>query len=151
MNLKTIADAIATQFAGTTATAGSTTYSLAVTPTATLPNTIAKGPVVLVFHPVGQLEIGVAQRRNDHYDFPVRLLTDPLDYPRRSDALYAWATALRDKVEAKLQLGLTYVAQATAVAMRIELDGYDYGEITYDMVEIVIRVHVIEIVATVAV
>lgn len=151
MNLKDIADAIATQFVGVTTTVGSTTHALATPPTATLPNTIAKGPVLLVFHPVGQLEIGVSRRRNDHYDFPVRLLTDPLDYPRRSDALYAWATALRDKVETHLQLGLSYVASAQAIAMRLELDNDDFYGGGFDLVEIIVRVHIMEIVTTVAV
>lgn len=151
MNLKTIADAIATQFVGVTATAGTQTYSLKVGPTATLPNEIAKGPALLVFHPTGQLELEVSRRRNDHYDFPVRLLTDPLNYPQRSDALYAWHDALRDKVETRMQLGLDYVASANPILMRMELDNAEWYGGGFDMVELIVRVHVIEHVTTVAV
>lgn len=150
MNLQAIADAIAARFVGVTATAGALTYSLKSTPTASLPNSIGKGPALLVFLPTGQLDMGVGRRRDDHYDFPVRLLTDPLDYPRRTDALYAWAQALRDKVEAQSTLGLSYVAWAKPIAMRLELDAIDYAGVTFDLVELTVRVLVMETVATVA-
>jgi hypothetical protein len=94
--------------------------------------------------------------RNDHYNFPVKLLLDPTDMPPRAPALYAWATALRDLIEADLDLGLSYVARATATAMRIEIDGEKYASVDgtymdFDVVELNIRVLVREVVATVAV
>lgn len=149
MNLKDIADAIATRFVGTTATIGTETQGIEIGPTASLPNTLGKGTALLVFHPIGTLELGFSQMRDDHYDFPVRLLLDPLDYPRRSDWLYAWATALRDQVATKLQLGLPYVAWAEPVAMRVELDVEHFYSAQYDMVELTVRVRVYEHVSSV--
>lgn len=146
MNTKAIADAIALQFVGITAGG----VALALGPTASLPNTIAKGPALLVFHPTGVLDIGMSQMRDDHLDFPVRLLTDPLNYPGRSDALYAWADAMRDQVPLHVQLGLAYVATAQPVSMHVALDGHDYAGITYDVVELIVRVHVYEHVSGVA-
>src|SRR3954466_2941693 len=102
MDLKAIADAIALRFVG--ATAGGVSFTSE--PTASLPNAVNKGPVCLVYHPTGSLEIGVTKRRNDHYDFPVKILIDPLNVPSRSDALYAWFTATRDLVEGNLDLDL---------------------------------------------
>lgn len=141
MTLKAIAEAIATEYTGTTAT-NVTTESLAATPTASLPNQIAKGPVLLVFHPTGVLDVVVSRIRRDEYDFPVRLLRDPTNYPERSDWLYAWHDALRDVIPDGSTLGLSYVSWCNAIAVSVELDGYTYAGVSYDMVEITHRVHV---------
>ena len=156
MNLKAIADAIALRFVGVTTSAGET---FATTPTASLPNSIAKGPVCLVYPPRGILEIGVSRMRNDHYDFPVRLLMDPIDVPTRTEALYRWYDATRDIVEGQFTLGLVYVAKAYLVSERMEIAGKNSGEdyssvtgdyATFDVIEYVVRVLVREVVATVA-
>lgn len=150
MDLKAIADALAGQFTGVTATLATGPEPIAFGPTATLPNELATGPALLVYHPVGALEIGLGRRRNDHYDFPIRLLRDPLSVPARSDALYAWATAMRDRVERKTILGLpAYVAKVSLVTMRIEIDGITYADSLFDLVELIARVLVIETVSTV--
>ena len=147
MNLAAIATAIAGRFVGVTAGG----QSIAVGPTASLPNTIAKGPALLVFHPTGSLEFGAFKQRNDEYDFPVRLLIDPLNYPQRSDALYAWADALRDRVEMDMDLGLSYVVSAKATAIRLALDVDDFYGTQFDMVELIVRVKLFEIVSGVSV
>ena len=147
-SVKAIADALAVRFVGVTATVGTTTEALATTPTASLPNRVAKGPVILVYHPSGVLDIGVSKLRRDELDFPVRLLRDPLDYPARSDWLYAWYDATRDRVEMDMDLGLSYVAWAQLISSEIELDGGEYAGIKYDLIEYVVRVHICETVAT---
>lgn len=151
MNLKATADAIALRFVGVTATNGGVTESLAAAPTASLPNTVAKGPVVLVYHPVGALDIGMNRMRNDHYNFPVKILRDPTNYPARSDWLYAWHDATRDRVEGNVDLDLAYVAWAKCIAVRVELDGEDYAGVTYDVIEYTVQVLFREVVATVAI
>ena len=147
---KAIADALAARFVGITATNGTVTEPLAAAPTASLPNTVAKGPVVLVFHPQGVLDIGVSKLRRDELDFPVRLLRDPVDYPTRSDWLYAWYDATRDRVEMDMDLGLSYVAWARPISASVELDGHEYAGTTYDVIEFVVRVHLNEVVSTLA-
>lgn len=151
MNSKAIADAIAGRFTGVTATVGSTTEGFLIAPTASLPNAIAKGPALLVFHPSGVLDIGVSKLRRDELDFPVRFLRDPLSYPQRSDWLYAWYDALRDRVEADMDLGLTYVAWARPVEATVELDGATYAGIGFDLIELTVRVHLNETVSTLAI
>lgn len=152
MNAKSIADAIATCFVGTTVTIGAATEGIVVGPTASLPNAIAQGPALIVFPPSGVLDVGVSAWRQDRLRFPVRLLRDPLDVPARTDALYAWFTALRDKVEANIDLGLpTYVAYAQPVSMRIELDGGEYAGRSFDVVELLVEVELREHVSTLAV
>jgi hypothetical protein len=147
MNMQAIADAIAGRFTGVTAGG----VAIAVGPTASLPNAIAKGPALLVFHPTGSLEIGMGRMRNDVLTFPVRLLLDPLDYPTRSAALYAWADALRDRVEMDMDLGLAYVTWARATAIRLELDVATWYGGGFDMVELTIEVRVREVVTSVAI
>ena len=144
MTLKAIADAIAGRYAGTTATVGSVTESLAFAPTASLPNTLAKGPAIFVYHPQGVLDVGVSRIRRDEYDFPVRFLRDPVNYPERSDWLYAWHDALRDKVRDGDTLGLAYVSWANCTAVKVALDEGEYGSTGtgYDVIEFTIRVHV---------
>src|SRR6185369_9790008 len=102
-----------------------------------LPNAIARGPALLVYHPDGVLEIVVSKIRRDEHDFPVRLLIDPLNTEARSDALYAWYDAMRDVVEADMDLGLSYVAWARPIASRVELDGQPYAGSIYDVVELI--------------
>lgn len=152
MNLKAIADAIALRFVGATTSTGETFTSA---PTASLPNSIAKGPVCIVYPPTGVLEIGVGRMRNDHYDFPVKILIDPLDVPSRTDALYRWHDATRDLVEANFDLDLqSYVTKAWLVSDRTEIDGERYSSTdgqfrVFDVVEYIVRVLVREVVATV--
>jgi hypothetical protein len=145
MDLKVVADAIAARFTGLTATNGTATEALAITPTASLPNDLAKGPAILVYHPDGSLGMEMSPHATDTWDFPVRLLRDPLDYPGRSDWLYAWATAMRPRVWQQFTLGITGVTQAAAVAMRVELDGQAYAGKTFDVVELTVRVQTWEL------
>lgn len=149
MDLGAIATGVATTI-GTVTANGET-----ATATAQLPNQVAK-IALLVYPPTGPLEIGVGRMRNDHYRFPVRLLRDPLDMPARSDAMYAWFTALRDLVERDMDLGLAYVVKATVIGMRIEPDGESYADALgaykpFDVVEMLVDVHVREVVSTVSV
>jgi hypothetical protein len=151
VNTKATADAIAARFAGVTATLNGTVEGLVSAPTASLPDSIAKGPVLLVYHPTAALEIGVNRMRNDHYVYPVRLLRDPIGYPTRSDWLYAWHDATRDRVEGNVDLDLPYVARATLVSARVELDGEEYAGVKFDVVEFAVSVLFREVVATVSI
>lgn len=151
MDLKEIADGLALRFVGATTSAGEKFVSA---PTASLPNSIAKGPVLLVYPPRGALEIGVSRMRNDHYDFPIKILMDPINVPTRTDALYRWYNATRDLVEGQFQLGLTYFVKAWLVAERMEIDGEQYASAAgpkgdFDVVEYLVRVLVREVVVTV--
>ena len=151
MNSKAIADAIAARFVGVTATSGGKTESISIGPTASLPNQVSEGPALLVFHPSGVLEIGVSKLRSDELDFPVRFLRDPSDYPTRSDFLYAWYDALRDKVEEDMDLGLAYVAWARPVSVTVDLDIGDYAGVkAFDQIEFIVRVHFNEVVTGVS-
>lgn len=149
MNLQAIATAIAVTI-GTVTANGET-----ATATADLPNQVGR-LALLVYPPTGTLEIGVSRLRKDHYLFAVRLLRDPTDVPTRTRALYAWATALRDLVETDMDLGLSYVARANPVQLRLEIDGEKYSRtdglyVDFDVVELHIDVLVVEVVATVSV
>jgi hypothetical protein len=148
VDLGAIATAIATTIGTVTANGESATA------TARLPDQVAK-LALLVYPPVGPLEIGAMKRRNDYYNFPIRLLRDPLTMPARSDAMYAWFTALRDLIETNMDLGMTETKVAL-VAMRMEIDGQEYASITgsrdlFDVVELIAQVHVFGHVATVSV
>jgi hypothetical protein len=148
LDAKAIADALALRFVGATTSAGETFTS---TPTASLPNAVSKGPVCLVYHPTGVLEIGVSRMRRDELDYPVKILIDPLDVPSRSDTLYRWYNATRDLVEANIDLDLAYVSWARLVEMRMKIDGEQYmGGAVFDVVEYIVRVHVEEVVTTVS-
>lgn len=150
MNTKTIAANLAARFTGVTATVGSDTEALTMS-TASLPNSVGLGPALLVYHPTAALDVGVSKTRTDVLTFPVRLLRTGEDYASRSDWLYAWYDALRDRVEMDLDLGgLTYVLAAQPVASRVELDGEDYAEKTYDVVELMVEVALNEHVSGVA-
>jgi hypothetical protein len=142
-NLKAVADAIAAQYVGVTANG----ESIGIGPTASLPNVIPKGFVaLLVYPPSASLEVGVAKQRRDEWDFPVKILRDPIDVPARTDALYAWLDATRDVIYANVDLGLSYVQWAFPQSVRVELDGERYGAAkdVYDVIEYVIRVHIEE-------
>lgn len=141
MNLKETADALAGRFEGITATVGSTTEVIAVGPTASLPNTLTKGPALFVYHPAGVLDVVVSRIRRDELDFPVRFLRDPVDYPIRSDWLYAWYDALRDVVRNGDTLDLAYVSWANPIATQVELDGGEYAGKPFDLIELTVRVH----------
>jgi hypothetical protein len=80
--------------------------------------------------------------RQDDYDFPVRLLRDPTDYPARSDWLYAWHDALRDRLRDGDTLGPDPRTSGRIVAARLELDGQEYARVKFDVVEYIVRVHV---------
>ena len=140
MNTLAIADAIAARFVGLTANG----EALVAPPTARLPGTIANGPVILVFPPTGSLEVGVSARRDDLYTFPVRLLRDPVSYPERYIAIYAWYDAMHDLIGGQMQLGLSYVSIAEPVAVSLEIDSKAYYAGTYDVVELTVEVRVNE-------
>jgi hypothetical protein len=152
MNLKAIADAIALRFVGITATRNGVVESLVSPPTASLPNTIAKGPVIIVFPPTAALEIGVNRMRNDHYLFPVRLFRDPTDFPTRTEWLYAWHDAMRDRIEGNVDLDLPYVARAQTVSIpQMEMDVIDaYADGKFDVLVFSVSVLVREVVTTVS-
>lgn len=143
---RAIADAIAARFEGVTVGG----KSPAIGPTALLPNTVGKS-ALLVYPPIAALDNGPNRRRQDELIFPVRMLLDPLDVKRRSAALYDWYDAMRPKVDEKIQLGLDYIAWARADQARLELDGQEYGDSTYDVVEILVRVKLFEHISSMSV
>lgn len=145
MDLKVIADAIAGRFTGVTASGEALLLC-----TASLPNAVNKGPVLLVYPPSGELRIEMGPRNRDVYEFPVRLLRDPLDVPARTDMLYAWANAMRLRVEGDWDLGLAYVAQAMCSSLRCELDGEEYALARFDVVELIVTVYINELAPSVA-
>lgn len=148
MDAKAAADAIALRFVGATTSLGET---FSTTPTASLPNAVAKGPVCLVFPPTGELDIGVSRRRMDVLEYTVRILLDPLDVPSRTDRLYRWFAATRDVIEADMDLGVPGVAWARLTSCRVELDGATYAGATFDVVEYGVSVRWDEVVTTVAI
>lgn len=155
MDLKVIADALASTFGTMTATNGSETETAVAT--ADLPDQVAQ-LALLVYPPeTGSLEIGVSARRNDLYTFMVRILRDPLSTPARTQWLYAWFNAIHDKIiTTHIALGLAYVSQAEPVAMRAAIDGQQYSSTdgtyaAFDVVELEVQVMVNEHVAGVTV
>ena len=144
MNNKAIADALAARYTGITASSGTETQTLALC-TARLPNTLPAGNALLVYPPTGEYTIGVSAIRQGTVGFFVRLLRDPVDVPIRTDWLYAWDNAMRDRVEGNVDLDLpTYVAEAEVVGFRLELDGQKYGTGIYDVVEHEVSVTIYE-------
>ena len=149
MNLQTIANAIATVVGQVTATS-STGETETLTCTADLPDSI--GHAALLVYPPEEATLGLIMgpRYDDHYTFVVRLLRDPLSVTPRTKWLYAWATALRPKVQANVDLDVAGVMQAEMTFMRVELDGERYTSAEtsqlrdFDVVEIPVDVHVIE-------
>ena len=146
MNTKAVADAIAGRFTGITANG----QGIAIGPTASLPNSINRGPALLVYPPTGELGIGVSKLRTDILTFAVRLLLDPLDVPSRTNALYAWYDAMRDRIEGNMDLDLAYVAWAKPTNVRLDLDGQPYAGALFDVVELLVDVRFNEVVTTVS-
>jgi hypothetical protein len=147
MNTLATADALAARFASLTATFDGVTEALESTPTSRLPNQLAKGPVILVFPPEGDLGVSL-RRRTDTLAFPVRMLRDPLDLPNRVGWLYAWFDAMRDQIEESISLGLADVAWAQPIETRIEADGFTYAGVLYDVVELTVAVRFDEVIST---
>lgn len=146
MNLQTIATNLASVIGTVTATNGSETESL--TATAELPDTIAQR-ALLVFPPSGDLALIMGPRLDDHYTFRVALLRDPVAMGPRTRWLYAWATALRTRVQSNIDLDTAGVVEAQAVSMRMDFDDEQYGFIAggvgrFDVVELFVDVHVQE-------
>lgn len=146
MDLATIAAGVAARFAGVTATNGTATET--ATATHLLPNNVGT-LALLVYPPEADLDLVPGPRLDDHYIFPVRLLRDPVDVPTRSAWLYAWATALRTKVQANVDLDVSGVHEAKATSMRLSLDGVQYASASgglqdFDLVEVLVDVHVFE-------
>lgn len=138
-NLRAPADAIAVQVGLLTATLGTATET--ATATASLPDGIGAGPALIVTPPQGELSMGISRRREDVFDYPVRLLRiGEGTTTKRTDWLYAWAEVMRGSIDVNMDLGLTYVAWARAVALDIELNGGEYEGAVYDLVELVVRV-----------
>lgn len=153
MNLLTTADAIAARFTSVSVTVNGATET--VTGTSRLPDAVGK-LALLVYPPTGEAGLAVSKRRTDTLEFPVRLLRDPVSTPARAAALYAWYDALRDLVEADMDLGLSYVAWAQVISVRVEIDGESYSQSNgtygrFDVVELIVRVRFDEVVTTVAI
>lgn len=150
MDLQVIANAIAARYASVAATNGSDTRTLSAT--AALPNQVAVS-ALLVYPPEGDLSIDLGPHLDDTYRFPVRVLLDPVAMEDRSRWLYAWANAMRTKVQGDFDLGLpTTVAKAEVVAMRAAIDGIRYaspigtpGGDLFDVVEHIVEVKVYEL------
>lgn len=152
MDLRAIADAIAAQYVGISATVNGTTESLAATPTALLPNTVARGPVIIVNPPEGELEIGTSAIRQGVVRFDVLLLRDPVNVPQRTAWLYAWDAAMRDRVEQNLDLGLPgYVAIAEVTTFSLGIDSATYAGANFDAVTHTVEVTIYEQSVTVGV
>lgn len=143
MGSKAAADAIAARFLNAQTSLAETFSS---PPTASLPNSVSRATVCLVYHPSGVLDIAMSRIRRDELDYPVRILIDPLDVPSRSDLLYRWYDATRDLVEAHVYLDTNTTARL--IATRIELDGQNYAGVPLDVVEYVVRVHFGDVVST---
>lgn len=148
MDLYAIGQAIAAQFTGVTTADGE---ALNVLADGLLPNTVGAGPDLLVYPPEGEVSLGLGPTVEDVYLYPVRLLFDPVHVPERHKRLLRWGTVMRDRVERNMDLGLAYVQFARAVSMRLEIEGQDYGGVSFDVVELVIRVQVRELNANIAV
>lgn len=147
MDLKAIADAIAGRYVAVSATYGGETQTL--TATADLPDTIDKA--LLVYPPTGELDIRVGQQRDDKYTFRVLYLQDPLSVPARVGWLYAWHNAMRDKAEAQMTLGLSYVKWCRVTESRMELDGESYSfNGVYKPLDVVEVIHVVKVEETVS-
>jgi hypothetical protein len=153
MDLNAIATAIATTVGTVAATSGSETETL--TATADLPDAVGKR-ALLVTLPSADLGMTMGPHIDDHYLFSVVMLRDPLKVAPRVRWLLAWATALRGRIATNIDLDVPGVVEARATALRIELGndrgGYPYvsaggGTINFDVVEMTVDVHVIELIA----
>jgi hypothetical protein len=148
MDLMAIATNLAARYVDVVATNGSETET--ATATAELPDSVAS-LALLVYPPeAADLSLLPGPSLDDHYLFAIRLLRDPLSTPTRTRWLYAWGTAMRTRVQQKVQLDLPgVVAMASAVSMRIEIDGERYSSVDgtyapFDVVEVGVDVHVRE-------
>ena len=147
MNLQTIATALATTI-GTVVATDSLGATETMTATAALPDSIAT-KALLVFPPeTADLGLIMGPRLNDHYTFRVVMLRDPLTVAARVRWVYAWATALRIRVQTNIDLDVAGVVETQATSMRLEIDGERYaglfGATTFDTVEMFVDVHVLE-------
>jgi hypothetical protein len=150
MDLQVIATAIATRYASVAATNGTETQTLSAT--SALPNQISVS-ALLVYPPEGDLSIDMGPHLDDTYRFPVRVLLDPLAMEDRSRWLYAWANAMRTKVQGDFDLGLVgTVDWAMVSSMRAAIDGIRYasplgtpGGDLFDVVEHIVTVKVWEL------
>jgi hypothetical protein len=145
MNLQTIANALATTIGTVNATNGSETESL--TATADLPDQVNTKALLVLPPETANLDLIMGPRLDDHYLFRVVVLRDPMSVSARVKWLYAWATALRTKVQQNVDLDVAGVVEAQATAMRIELDGETYASLygrPQDVVELMVDVHVLE-------
>jgi hypothetical protein len=116
-----------------------------LTATALLPNNITKS-ALLVYPPVGDLSFLMGgPMLNAHLIYPVRLLRDPFDVPERTGALLDWATALWPRPKANYTLNLAGVLEAEATSIRVAIDGQTYATALYDVVELMVDVHVYEL------
>ena len=147
MDLKVIADAIAARYVNVTATNGGLTET--ATATADLPDSVGHLGL-LVYPPSGSLEVAFGATNRDQYDFMVKLLRDPVSMATRTQWLYAWANALRGRVELDMDLGLPLVVeQAETTTLRMAIDGEQYADVTatyrpFDVVELTIHVQIHE-------
>jgi hypothetical protein len=148
MNLQTIADALAATVGTVTATApdGSTEQ---LTCSAHMPDVVSKSALWVVPPFDGDLGLIMGPRLDDHWQFGIRLARDPMSMASRTRWLYAWATALRTRVQTNIDLGVAGVVEAQAVRMRVEIDGYVYASATgsaalFDTVDMQVDVHVLE-------
>ena len=148
MNLKTIADAIAARFVAVVATNGTETET--ATASADMPDSVGT-LALIVYPPTGSLLIETGATLRDQYDFPVKLLRDPISMPARSQWLLAWGTALRGRVELDMDLGLpTIVEQAEATDIELRIDGEPYASADgtrrdFDVVELTVHVQINEV------
>jgi len=146
MDLKAIADNLAACYTAVSATYGGETQTL--TATADLPDTIDRA--LLVYPPSGTLSLAVGSQRDDEYTFRVLYLQDPLSTPARVGWLYAWFGVMRDKAEANMDLGLSYVKWCKTIEVRMELDGepYSYNGV-FKQLDVVDITHVVKVQETV--
>jgi hypothetical protein len=149
VDLRAIADAIAARYVGVTVNG----VGLQITPTALLPSGITRGPVLVVQPPSGTRDIEPGRRRADELDYSVLWLNDPADMPTRTALIYDWGNALYDKVLENYDLDLPYVAWAKPVSFRsaFDEDWSEFGWGKFDTIETVVRVHVNEIISTMAI
>lgn len=147
-DLQAIATALAAVVGTVVATSG--TESRSLTCTADLPDSIAT-EALLVYPPEeATLALILGPRFDDHYIYVIRYLGDPLSTPARTRWLYAWATALRPRVQTNVDLDVAGVVQAEMTSMRVALDGQQYTSAAdaalrdFDVVEIPVDVHVLQ-------
>lgn len=146
MDNRAIAQALVARYTGLTATNGAgANEGLASAPAYLLPNVVNATPVILVYLPEGDYDIGPSQIRQGASRFTVRMLRDPMDYPSRIAWMYGWDNAMRDRVEGHTGLGLSYVSSAHVIRFRLVTDGWTYDTKTFDLVEHIVEVGLYEV------